>query len=143
VALDPAVARARFAVFVDRALEHARAAGLTDREIYRISGVASSTFHRWRTNQGRGLPELPKVRAFCEATGVSIDDAMAALGMTDAAPVATPEPPLPREVRIIMRRLTDPHVSEVEKDFIRRSLQMLAGQVSASERAEQKARDAG
>lgn len=116
---------------------------MTDREIYRVSGVSSATFHRWRTSQGRGLPELPKVRAFCEATGASIDDAMAALGMTDAAPVATPEPPLPREVRIIMRRLEDPNVAEVEKDFIRKSLQMLAGRIAADERAEQKARDAG
>lgn len=141
--LDPAVARARFAVFVDRALEHARAAGMTDREIYKTSGVASSTFHRWRTNQGRGLPELPKVRAFCEATGVSIDEAMAALGMTDSAPTPTAEPPLPREVRIIMRRLTDPTTPEVEKDFIRKSLQLLAGSIAADERAEQRTRDAG
>jgi transcriptional regulator with XRE-family HTH domain len=141
--LDPAVARARFAVFVTRALEQARANGMTDTKITDVSGVGSSTFHRWRRGEGRDLPQIDRVRRFCAAVGASIDDAMAALGMTDAGPVATPEPPLPREIRIIMRRLTDPNTSEVEKDFIRKSLQMLAGRVAADERAEQKARDAG
>jgi hypothetical protein len=116
---------------------------MSDRDVQRVSGVATSTFHRWRTTQGRGLPELPKVRAFCDATGASVDDAMAALGMTDAAPVATPEPPLPREIRVIMRRLEDPNTSEAEKDFIRQTLQMLAGRIAAVERSEQKTRDAG
>jgi transcriptional regulator with XRE-family HTH domain len=141
--LDPAVARARFAAFVTRSLDQARAHGMTDTKITEASGVGSSTFHRWRRGEGRELPQLDRVRRFCAAVGASVDEAMAALGMTDAAPMATPEPPLPREVRIIMRRLSDPNVAEVEKDFIRRSLQMLAGQVSASERADQKARDAG
>lgn len=124
--LDPAVARARFAVFVERALEGARLRGMTDREIQRVSGVATSTFHRWRQQQGRGLPELPKVRAFCEATGASVEEAMRVLGMTDAAPEPTPEPPLPRDVRIILRRLADPNTSDADRQFIRMTLQMLA-----------------
>jgi hypothetical protein len=119
--VDPSVARARFAVFVDRALENARAAGLTDRAIQRESGVAT-----WRAAEGRGLPELPKVRAFCTATGASVDEAMRALGMTDEAPAATPEPPLPRDVRIILRKLADPSTPDTEREFIRMTLQMLA-----------------
>jgi transcriptional regulator with XRE-family HTH domain len=140
---DPAVARARFAVFVERALIDARAHGATDRSIARDSGVATSTFHRWRLGQGESLPKLPKVRAFCEATGASIDEAMRVLGMTDEGPGPTPEPPLPRDVRIIMRRLADPNTPEAERDFIRMSLQMLAARASASTRAEERARDAG
>jgi hypothetical protein len=136
--IDPAVARARFAVFVDRALESARLAGMTDREIQRVSGVATSTFHRWRQQQGRGLPELPKVRAFCEATGASIDEAMRVLGMTDSAPEPTPEPPLPRDVRIIMRRLADPNTPEREKDFIRQSLAMLAERAATDARRDER-----
>lgn len=124
--LDPAVARARFAVFVERALEGARLRGMTDREIQRVSGVATSTFHRWRQQQGRGLPELPKVRAFCEATGASVEEAMRVLGMTDAEPEPTPEPPLPRDVRIILRKLADPNTSDADRQFIRMTLQMLA-----------------
>lgn len=127
--LDPAVARARFAVFVERALKDARARGMTDREIQRVSGVATSTFHRWRKRQGRGLPELPKVRAFCEATGASIEEAMRVLGMTDADPEPTPEAPLPRDVRTIMRRLADPNTPEIDKQFIRLSLRMLAARL--------------
>jgi hypothetical protein len=116
---------------------------MSDREVQRVSGVATSTFHRWRNQDAKGLPKLPQVRAFCEATGADIGEAMAALGMSSAGPSPAPEPPLPREIRVIMRRLNDPNTSDTEKDFISRSLQMLAGQVSASERAEQKARDAG
>ncbi|GGN40313.1 XRE family transcriptional regulator [Actinoplanes campanulatus] len=141
--LDPAVARVRFAAFVTRALEQARANGMTDTKISEISGVGSSTFHRWRRGEGRDLPQLERVRRFCTAVGASIDDAMAALGMTDAAPTPTPGPPLPRDVQIIMRRLADPTTPEVEKDFIRKSLQMLAGRVAADERAEQRTRNAG
>lgn len=129
--VDPSVARARFAQFVDRALDNARAAGKTDRAIQRESGVATSTFHRWRLAQGRGLPELPKVRAFCTATGASIEEAMRVLGMTDEAPIATPEPPLPREVRVILRKLGDPTTPEAEREFIRMTLQMLAERRSA------------
>lgn len=135
---DPAVARAHFATFVDRALDNARLAGLTDREIARRSGVATSTFHRWRTAQGRGLPELPKVRAFCDVTGASIDEAMRVLGMTDAAPTPTPEPPMPRDVRIIMRRLADPNTPEPEREFIRQSLAMLAERAAVQSRRDER-----
>jgi transcriptional regulator with XRE-family HTH domain len=141
--LDPAVARARFGVFVARALDQARIEGMTDAKISAASGVSSSTFHRWKLGQGRELPQLDKVRRWCQAVGASIDDAMQALGMTDAAPVATPEPPLPRDMRIILRRLTDPNTPESERDFIRKSLQMLAGTVAADARAAEKTENAG
>jgi hypothetical protein len=131
--VDPAVARVRFGRFVDRALASARAGGMTDREIQRQSGVATSTFHRWKNAEGRTLPSIGKVRAFCEATGASFQDAMRALGMTDdAAPTPTPEPPLPREIQTIMRKLADPTTPGVERDFILMTLQMLAARRTAS-----------
>jgi transcriptional regulator with XRE-family HTH domain len=132
--IDPAVARDRFALFVKRALDDARARGMTDREIARVSGVATSTFHRWRTAEARGLPELPKVRAFCQAVGASVEDAMRALGMTDSGPQPTPEPPLPQDVRVILRRLTDPNTPDAQKQFIRMTLQMLAERAYADPR---------
>ncbi|MEU7904158.1 hypothetical protein [Actinoplanes sp. NPDC049118] len=142
--IDPAVARANFAGFVDRALRHARDGGMSDRDIQRVSGVATSTFHRWRSAEGRSLPKLPQVRAFCQATGASIEEALRVLGMTDSAPTATPEPPLPRDMRIILRRLTDPNTPDSEREFIRKSLQMLAGTVAADARAAERAEnDAG
>jgi hypothetical protein len=137
--VDPAVARARFAAFVDRALDNARAQGLTDREIQRRSGVATSTFHRWRSAEGRSLPKLPQVRAFVGAVGASLDEAMRVLGMTDAEPEPTAEPPLPRDVRVILRRLADPNTSEEERKFIRMTLAMLAERTPArpADRSEQ------
>jgi hypothetical protein len=106
----PAVARARFATFVERALDNARAGGLTDREIQRRSGVATSTFHRWRLAEGKGLPKLPAgARLLRDGRRLSVEEAMRVLGMTDSAPEPTPEPPLPRDVRIILRRLADPN----------------------------------
>jgi hypothetical protein len=139
--VTPEVARARFANFVERALDSARARGMTDREIQRVSGVATSTFHRWRQAEGRSLPELAKVRAFCSATGASIEEAMRVLGMTDNAPEPTPEPPLPRDVRIILRRLADPNTPERERDFIRQSLSMLAERAAIELRRDER-RDA-
>jgi transcriptional regulator with XRE-family HTH domain len=135
--LDPAVARARFAVFVDRALKDARTRGLTDREISRRSKVATSTFHRWRQNTGRGLPELDRVRAFCDAVGASVEDAMQALGMTDADPEPTPGPPIPDDVRKILRVLADPNASEETKVFLRMSLNLLAGRAADPRAPEQ------
>lgn len=140
--IDPAVTRARFSAFVERTLEAARARGMTDRGIARESKVAASTFHRWRNGRWSEPPQLDKVRAFCAATGASLDEALAALGMTEKAPAATPEPPLPRDVRIILRRLADPNTPESEREFIRMSLQMLAGRAAASERSDERQRNA-
>src|SRR4051812_28270891 len=140
--VSPEVARARFARWVTRALESARARGLTDREIARRSNVATSTFHRWRLAEGKGLPRLPQVAAFCEAPGASIDAAMSPLGMTGAAPDPPPEPPLPRDVLVILRRLSDPNVPETEKQFIRMTIAMLAER-AVGRRREQAGEDAG
>lgn len=108
--------------------------GLTDREIARRSKVATSTFHRWRQAAGRGLPELDRVRAFCDVVGVSIEDAMQSLGMTDADPAPTPELSMPEDVRKILRTLADPNASEEMKQFLRMTLQMLADRVAPDAR---------
>ena len=122
----PSVSRARFAKFVSRALDSARARGMTDREIASATGVGVSTFHRWRRGEGREMPELDKVRAFCEGLGVSVVGAMTALGMSPGRDAHAPEPPMPPELRVIMRRLADPNVASSEKLVIREMLKMLA-----------------
>lgn len=132
--VDPAVARARFAAWVDRALRQAQDNGLSYRKIEQASGIAASTVHRWRTQQAKTLPQLPKVKAFAAATGASLEDAMQALGMTDSGTAPTPEPPLPTDVRKILRRLGDPNTPEAEREFIRMSLQMLADRVGNEQR---------
>lgn len=99
---------------------------MTDRQIAEKTGVGTSTFHRWQRGQGRELPELDRVRAFCIGIGASVTEAMIALGASDTrAPSTEPEPPLPKEVRTILRALADPNVSETNKLIIREMLLML------------------
>jgi transcriptional regulator with XRE-family HTH domain len=119
---------------VERALRQAQDSGLSYRKIHERSGIATSTIHRWQTRQAKTLPTIDKVKAFAAATGASVEDAMQALGMTDSGPVPTPEPPLPDDVRKILRRLGDPNTPEAEREFIRMSLQMLANRVSTDQR---------
>lgn len=138
--VDPAVARARYAAFVDRSMRIARENGLSDRKVAALSGLSTATLHRWRNAQGKELPEIEKVRTFCEAVGASLDDAMAALGLTGDGPTPTPEPPLPREVQVILRRLNDPNTPEIERQFIRQSLEMLADRAAANARRDERQR---
>ncbi|WP_319460055.1 helix-turn-helix transcriptional regulator [Micromonospora sp. RTP1Z1] len=124
---SPDVARARFARFVANALNSARDRGMTDKDIARATGIGASTFHRWRRGQGRELPELEKVQAFCEGLGVSVVGAMTALGLNPAVrDNPQPEPPLPPEIRKILRTLADPNVADSDKLVLREMLKMLA-----------------
>jgi hypothetical protein len=139
----PDVNRARFAAFVARTLSRARDNRMTDKDITAATGIPSSTFHRWQKGQFRTAPSLDRVRQFCEGLGVDSHGAMVALGFVPGRDETAPEPPLPRDVRIIMRRLADPNTPEPERDFIRKTLQMLSARVAADERAEGKAREVG
>ncbi|WIM97801.1 helix-turn-helix transcriptional regulator [Actinoplanes oblitus] len=136
--LDPAVALANWALFVDRWLRAVRshdlppAQRLTDRKIYELSGISTSTLSRWRNAKGTQLPELDRVQAFCRVVGAPIDDAMAALGLTREPPQATPEMPVPADVQIILRKLVDPNTSAADRAFIVQSLQVLANHVRAT-----------
>lgn len=123
MALAPGVARARFARFIERALRDARKRGLTDPDIYRLTGVRPSTFHRWQTLEG-GLPTIPKVDAFCDGLDIPRGAAYAALGIqeTREATPATLDPDLSRLARI----LEDPAVPEEEKQAIRHTIRMLS-----------------
>ena len=123
----PSVARARFAKFVARTLESARRRGMTDKDIAAATGIGASTFHRWRRGEGRELPEIEKVVAFCEGLGVSPAGALAALGLNPAVrDNPEPEPPMPPEVRRVMRLLADPNVPDKDKVFLQETLRMLA-----------------
>lgn len=124
---NPDVARARFAKFVSAALRSARQRGMTDRTIAEATGIGPSTFHRWRRGEGRELPEMEKVRAFCEGLGVSVTGAMTALGLNPTVRDSPePEPPMPPEVRRVLRLLADPNVPDKDKVFLSETLKMLA-----------------
>ena len=122
----PDVARARFATFVARTLDSARRRGMTDKDIAAATGIGASTFHRWRRGEGRELPEIEKVVAFCEGLGVSPAGALAALGLNPARDNPAPEAPTPPEVRRILRLLADPNVPDKDKVFLQETLKMLA-----------------
>lgn len=99
---------------------------MTDKTIADATGVGPSTFHRWRRGEGRELPELEKVIAFCEGLGVSVSGAMTALGISPGRDNPAPSAPMPPEVRRIMRLLADPNVSDRDKLFLQETLKMLA-----------------
>lgn len=134
VAASPDVNRSRFARFVARSLASARDRGMTDKDIHAATGIPPSTFHRWQKGQFATAPDLDKVKRFCEGLGVSLTGAMTALGMAPGRDTAEPEPPLPPEIRTILRRLADPNVRESDKLVIREMLKLLAQQ--ARERRE-------
>lgn len=101
---------------------------MNDKAIHAATGVSPSTFHRWRRGEGRELPETEKVIAFCNGLGISTAGALAALGISPQRDNPEPEPPLPPEVRTILRRLADPNVPQSDKLVIREMLKMLAEQ---------------
>lgn len=128
------LSRARFARFVQHALERARDNGMTDRGIAKTTGVSTSTFHRWRNGDWKESPEIDKVRAFTEGVGASIDEAMIALGVRPGRDNPEPEPPLPPEIRKILRHLADPNVPERNKIVTREMLHMLAERIEGASR---------
>jgi transcriptional regulator with XRE-family HTH domain len=123
----------RFAQFVARTLSSARDRGMTDRDIHAATGVPPSTFHRWQKGLVATAPDLDKVKRFCEGLGVSVTAAMTALGMAPGRDNTEPEPPLPPEIRVILRRLADPNVPESDKLVIREMLKLLAQQARRTE----------
>jgi transcriptional regulator with XRE-family HTH domain len=113
---------------VARVLESAAERGLTNAEIAKVTGVGTSTFHRWRRGDYKEAPELARVRAFCEGLGVPVSEAFAALGVSDRRDTPEPEPALDPDIRIVLRALSDPEVSAHDKAVIRQMIKMMADQ---------------
>lgn len=124
--MSDALARARFAHFVQRVIDSARARGLTDPALHAATGVMPSTYYRWMRGELRTTPDLGKVRAFCLGAGADIGEAMTALGLTGERDTTEPQPALEPDMRRILRRLNDPDTPAQEKWFIRETLRMLA-----------------
>jgi transcriptional regulator with XRE-family HTH domain len=134
VAASSEVNRVRFARFVARALADARERGMTDDDIERATGVGSSTFHRWQRGQIGRAPSIDRVRAFCRGLGIRPRDALLALGVEEGRDDPAPEPVLSSDVRLILRGLADPHISDADKAVIRGTLAMLAARVKTLSR---------
>ncbi|MFG3709514.1 helix-turn-helix domain-containing protein [Micromonospora sp. NPDC047730] len=123
--VPPAVARARFARFIARALRDARERGMTDTQIKAATGISPSTFHKWQSGEG-GLPKWEKVAAFCTGLEIPVSAGAAALGISDRAREPEPEPTEDPDLRRLGRILRDPNVPESEKQAIRHTIRMLA-----------------
>lgn len=133
VAVDREVARVNFARFVQSSLDAARARGLTDPKIEEATGVATSTFHRWRRGAwGQEWPKLQAVIDFCKGLGIAEEDAFAALGLRGERTPAAPPGPIDPDVLRLLRALADPNVAKPEKDAIRMLLRSLAIQASVT-----------
>lgn len=120
----PAVSRTRFARFIARALVDAHERGMSDRDIAAATGIGTSTFHRWQRGEFATAPDLSRVRAFCAGLGISTEDALAALGISERR--VEPEPAMDPDVRTVARALADPNVPADEKRLIREMLGMIA-----------------
>lgn len=119
--------------------------GLNKSELARRLGIDRGTVHRWE--QGTSRPEdAVVVTKFAHLFGLDVDEVLTVAGLrvgTMPTPTQpTKEPPLDPDLRIIMRRLADPAVSEAEKTAIRATLNYLANIASQQERAEGKERAA-
>lgn len=127
VPVSRSVANDRFARLVKRVLDAAHERGLTDKDIAKMTGVGTSTFHRWQSNQiGASGPQPEKVRQFFEGLGVQVKVAFDMLGWASNEVVAAePEPDIPPDVKELLRRLRDPNVPKREKEFIAETIKSL------------------
>jgi transcriptional regulator with XRE-family HTH domain len=105
-------------------------------ELARRLSVDRGTIIRWES--GKNRPEdAAVVTTFAEMFGLDVDEALTAAGLRmSATPVDRPtrDVPLDPDLKIIMRRLTDPNVSEAEKVSIRATLRYLAQVAEQQER---------
>lgn len=88
----------------------------------RESGIHRATIFRWIA--GDGGATVANVRAIAEAVGDDPANALRAAGNTGAA--RPPAEELDPDLKLILRRLADPDVSEAEKVSIRATLRYLA-----------------
>ncbi|GIM82621.1 hypothetical protein Aco04nite_82430 [Winogradskya consettensis] len=105
---------------------------MTDIDIQRATGISVSTFHRWKRGDFNTTPEVGKIVQFCDGLGVPAGVALRPLGVEDERDDPAPDPPIPPDIRRIMRGLVDPAVSDSDKSFVREVLKTLATRVSVS-----------
>ena len=86
----------------------------------RDSGIHRATIFKWMA--GKGGANVASVRAIAEALGDDPANALRAAGNMAGTETEAIDP----DVQVILRRLTDPSVSDAEKDAIRTALKYLA-----------------
>jgi transcriptional regulator with XRE-family HTH domain len=108
-------------------------------ELARRLHVDRGTVTRWEA--GKSRPEdATVVTAFADLFGLDVDEALTAAGLRlTATPASRPtrDVPLDPDLKIIMRRLANPAVSDAEKASIRATLRYLAQVAEQQERGTQ------
>lgn len=115
-----------FGKFVKRALDEARARGMSTDEIESRTGLPRSTLYRWSRAEITN-PQRDLVQGFCDGLGIPRTVAAQILGWDGSTRQPTdPEPSVDPDLRAVMRRLQDPKISPAEKKTIREMLRYLA-----------------
>ena len=126
---DTASRRQAFATFVRKALADARTQrGWNGTTVAARTGLSRQTINRWVRGDWSHDPEPARVVAFCEALDIQPTVAFGILGWDRSAkarPVPQP-PPMDPDVAALLRRLTDPRISDLEKYHIRETIRYLA-----------------
>jgi hypothetical protein len=134
VAAAPDARRAQFALFVKRAVEHARTQrGWTVGQILEQAGagLSRSTLYRWIRGDWKADPLPAQVVAFCDALDIPTAAAFTILWPGKSNRVQPTEPlQLNPDIETLARRINDPNISEQEKYMIREVLRSLAARGS-------------
>ena len=116
-----------FANFVRKGLDHARVTrAWNGSEVARRTGISRQTINRWVRGDWSTDPEPERVRAFCEGIGLDPGAAFAILEWHKPPTRSTPPPPMDPDIEALLRRLTDPRISDAEKFHIRETVRYLA-----------------
>ncbi|MEU5549237.1 helix-turn-helix transcriptional regulator [Micromonospora sp. NPDC047793] len=141
VGTSPAPERGTWAAYVKATREHV---GMNKSELARRLGIDRGTITRWESDKNR--PEdATVVESFATLFGLDPDEALTAAGLRSGQIADRParDVPLDPDLRIIMRRLTDPTASEAERATIRATLRYLAQVAEQQERGSEPGRAAG
>lgn len=139
------VRRDAFARWVRRVLAQAKdVRGLGVVDIAKMAGIGNPTIYRWAKGDGKDLPNPEQVLAFCDALDIPSAAAFTILWPGKNELRAQPEPiPMDADLQTLMRKLSDPNVSEFEREFIRETLRQLADRPVQRERPLKRTRRRG
>lgn len=135
------VRKRAFAAFVRRATDHAEnARGWSIPRIADEAGISNPTIYRWRDGTWTKAPDPDAVAAFCDALDIPPAVAFAILWPGKSSEARQPEPlpldpEIERQIRVLLRKIADPNVTDGEKQTIRATIQHLAGEQPARRRA--------
>lgn len=123
------VRRIQFARFVRRAVDRAKETQRWSLErVAKEAKIGPATIYRWMDGEWKESPDPRRVERFCAALGIPQEIPFGILWPADNKISKGETEPLSASpaIEIIMRKLADPNVSDVEKYHINQTLESLA-----------------